>query len=77
MPQFFFTVVDGKNSQIQDEGLDLPDDHAAWIEATIACGELLRELDGRLNPGDQWSMAVKDETGRDLYLLEFKTQKFR
>jgi hypothetical protein len=37
MPQFFFIVVDGKKSQIKDEGLDLPDGHAAWAEATMAC----------------------------------------
>ena len=43
----------------------------------MACGELLRELDGSLKPGDDWSMTVKDETGSDLYLLEFKTQKLR
>jgi hypothetical protein len=43
----------------------------------MGCGELLRELDGSLKPGDHWSMTVKDETGSDLYLLEFKTQKLR
>jgi hypothetical protein len=77
MPLFFFSVRDGKNATLKDEGLDLPDDQAAWIEATMACGELLRELDGRLHPGDHWSMSVKDDTGSDLYLLEFKTQKLR
>jgi hypothetical protein len=77
MPQFYFTILDGKNSQIKNEGLDLRDSQAAWTEATTACGELLRELDGRLRPGDHWSMSVKDESGSDLYLLEFKTQKLR
>jgi hypothetical protein len=37
--------------------------------------ELLRELDGRLKPGDHWSMQVSDDAGTDLYLLEFKTKK--
>ena len=37
-------------------------------------GELLRELDGRLNPGDEWSMEVEDEKGEQIYLLEFKTK---
>ena len=74
MPQFYFTVVDGRNTQTKNEGLDLPDKHAAWSEATTACGELLRELDGRLHPGDEWSMEVKDEKGDQIYLLEFKTK---
>ena len=74
MSRFYFIVVDGRNSELQNEGLELPDKNAAWVEATTACGELLRDLDGRLNPGDQWSMKVKDASGADIYLLEFKTR---
>jgi hypothetical protein len=44
------------------------------VEATTACGELPRDLDGKLAPGDQWCMKVKDVTGADTYLLEFKTK---
>ena len=40
----------------------------------MACGELLRDLNGQLNRGDKWSMQVKDENGNDLYLLEFRTE---
>jgi hypothetical protein len=69
MPQYFFTVLHGP----QNEGLDLPNDDAAWVEATTACGELLRDLNGHLKPGEHWSMQVKDENGNDLYLLEFRT----
>ncbi len=74
MPRFYFIVTDGSNSQLKNEGLELPDKSAAWVEATSACGELLRELDGRLAPGEHWSMQVKDEDGADVYLLEFKTK---
>jgi hypothetical protein len=58
---------------IENEGLELRNSDAAWVEATIACGELLRDLKGRLKPGDHWSMEVKDNSGAVLYLLEFKT----
>jgi hypothetical protein len=74
MPRYFFTVLNGPQSELKNEGLDLPDNAAAWVEATTACGELLRNLDGRLRPGDHWSMQVKDEAGADLYVLEFKTR---
>ena len=74
MPLFYFLVADGRNSQIKNEGLELPDRDAAGIEATSACGELLRELDGQLNPGDEWSMLVKDQEGAEIYVLEFKTK---
>jgi hypothetical protein len=75
MPKFYFTVRDGRNSELQNEGIDLPDKNAAWVEATTACGELLRDLDGRLNPGDEWCMRVKDNIGADIFLLEFKTKE--
>jgi hypothetical protein len=74
MPRFFFVIFDGRNIEVQNDGLELPDREAAWVEATTACGELLRDLDGKLKPGDQWCMKVKDTTGADIYLLEFKTK---
>jgi hypothetical protein len=74
MPQYFFTVLDGRKSELKNEGLDLPDNDAAWVEATTACGELLRNLNGRLKPGDHWSMLVKDDAGAELYVLEFRTK---
>jgi hypothetical protein len=74
MPRFFFVVVDGRNMEVQNDGLELPDRDAAWVEATTACGELLRDLDGKLAPGDQWCMKVQDAAGADIYLLEFKTR---
>jgi hypothetical protein len=75
MPRYFFTVLDGHNSEVKNEGLDLSDDDVAWVEATAACGELLRELNGSLKPGDHWSMQVKDASGANLYVLEFRTTK--
>jgi hypothetical protein len=75
MPRYFFTVLNGHNSELKNEGLDLADDDVAWVEATTACGELLLELNGSLRPGDHWSMQVKDASGANLYLLEFRTTK--
>ncbi|MET4390898.1 hypothetical protein ABIB73_006684 [Bradyrhizobium sp. F1.4.3] len=74
MSRFFFVVADDRNMEVQNDGLELPDREAAWVEATTACGELLRDLNGKLKPGDQWSMKVQDATGADIYLLEFKTR---
>jgi hypothetical protein len=77
MPRFFFHVEYGETSRIVNEGLELPSEGEAWIEATAACGEIIRDLDGELRPGDAWSMTVKDDTGTDIYLLEFKTRALR
>jgi hypothetical protein len=74
MSIFYFNVMDGRNTEFMDDGIELPDKDAAWIEATSASGELLRNLDGRLRPGDHWSMHVKDESGSEIYVLEYKTK---
>jgi hypothetical protein len=73
MPIFHFVVANGRNTAVRNEGPELLDREAAWAEATTASGELLRELDGKLRPGDQWSMRVQDASGADIYLLEFRT----
>lgn len=76
MPHFYFRIVDSLNTEMKNDGLELADKYAAWAEATTACGELLKDLDGALKPGDKWQMQVKDEAGRDLYELEFRTKEF-
>jgi hypothetical protein len=76
MPRYFFRLLNGLNTEMKNEGLDLPDKEAAWSEATTACGELLKDLDGNLRPGDKWQMTVKDESGADIYALEFRTTAF-
>jgi hypothetical protein len=34
-----------------DIGEELPDDEAAWHEATIIAGELFKDIDGNFQPG--------------------------
>ena len=76
MPRFYFHLVDGHETEIKNKGLELADREVAWSEATTACGELLRDLDGSLKPGEKWRMIVKDETEAEIYELEFRTKVF-
>jgi hypothetical protein len=77
MPRYYFHISHGDGSKIRNEGIELPDADAAWVEATSACGEILRDLNGSLKPGDVWLMIVKDETGAELFHLEFSTRQIR
>lgn len=71
MPRYFFNICYG--SSIPDkEGTELPDAGAAWKEATIACGEMLRDLDGSLKVGPEWRMEVAEESGKVLFSLRFR-----
>jgi hypothetical protein len=74
MPRYYFHVVHRDGAKTVNEGLELESKEQAWVEATTACGELLRDLDGSLKPGAHWSMLVKDDAGDVLYELEFRTK---
>jgi hypothetical protein len=56
------------------DGLEFPDRHAAWAEATEARGEMIRELNDFFEPGSEWHMMVTDENGRTVFKLSFVTE---
>ena len=77
MPLYFFNFsspLTSKARPFKNEGLELADHAAAWEEATTACGEKLRELDGSLRPGDGWNMEVTDANGKAIFALRFTTE---
>jgi hypothetical protein len=40
----------------------------------MACGEMIRTIDGHLQPGDRWRMEVTDEAGKLIYRLLFMAE---
>jgi hypothetical protein len=77
MPLYFFNFTRSPNPEprpFKNDGLELIDDAAAWEEATTACGEKLREMDGTLRPGDGWKMEVTDVAGKAIFALKFTTE---
>jgi hypothetical protein len=77
MPLYFFNFNHASRSEtspFKNEGLELVDNDAAWEEATTACGEKLREMDGALRPGDGWKMEVTDGRGEPAYILTFASE---
>lgn len=75
MPRYFFNVQDQTSMQDSD-GVELPDAHAAWEEATTACGEMIRDLDGALQAGPEWRMEVADESQKLLFRFSFRAEAF-
>jgi len=47
----------------ENGAISLETTRQAWQEATRAAGEILRELDGSLEPHREWRMDVSDEEG--------------
>ena len=74
MPRYYFHTSRGDGiSKQANEGIELPDHDAAWLEATSACGEIIRDMNGSLTPGESWSMIVKDDRGAEVFRLELRT----
>jgi len=71
MPKYFFHIRHISQDLDQD-GVDLPDIHAAWQAATMSAGDHLKELDGALKPGQDWCMCVTDDSKRTLFEIHVK-----
>ncbi|MFC5068051.1 DUF6894 family protein [Flaviflagellibacter deserti] len=41
--------------------IDLPNDDEAWAEAVTLCGEMLRDMDGKLRADTNWEVIVEDQ----------------
>jgi hypothetical protein len=59
MRRYFFNVH-GERSAPDQVDEELPNNEAAWHEATLIAGELFKEIDGNFRPGQEWSLEVTD-----------------
>ncbi|MET0970966.1 MAG: hypothetical protein ABWY18_17340 [Tardiphaga sp.] len=74
MPHFYFsTSIDGRAGS-QSDPLDLPDTRAAWMEATVACGEIMKEIDGDFSAPGELRLDVSDETRQPLFSLRVNSE---
>ncbi|MBB4366779.1 hypothetical protein GGD65_007853 [Bradyrhizobium sp. CIR18] len=76
MPKYFFHVTH-ERIEIDSEGEELPDKHAAWKEATVMAGQTLQGIDGKLVPGRDWKMEVTDEFQNTIYVLHIRAERPR
>lgn len=68
MPRYYFNVYYERPS-MDELGEELPDKHAAWKEVTSMAGSILRDLDGRFKPGQEWKLEVTNERGAPIYAI--------
>jgi hypothetical protein len=76
VPRYFFHFAYFEPPVDDRDGIYLPDEEAAWAEATRACGEMLEEIDGDLSLGSDWRMEVHDENG-PLFRISLCAEKLR
>jgi len=76
LPRYFFNIH-GTRARPDEEGEELPDNEAAWHEATIIAGEIFRDIDGKFRPGQDWSLEVTDEQRKPLYTIEISAKQMK
>jgi hypothetical protein len=76
MPRYFFHLNTSDEADRDSDGLTFLDHQAAWEEATMACAEMIRTIDGPLRPGASWRMEVTDEAGKLVYRLRLIAESF-
>jgi hypothetical protein len=68
MPRYFFNIH-LENSIADTVGVELPDDKAAWREATLFAGELFKDAEAGFEPGQDWFLEVTDERRNPIYFI--------
>ena len=77
MPRYFFPIRH-RNLEPDRDGSEFPDDRAAWGEATRTLGEILRDIDGQLQPGPEWRMEVaRDRLENVIFSVRFQAEDYR
>jgi hypothetical protein len=76
MPSYYIKSNLYSETTDLDELIELPDDHAAWKEATTSLGEILRNVDGKLAAPGAWEVKVIREDGTKIYSLRLTAETY-
>jgi hypothetical protein len=77
MPKHYFNIRNATSRFDDNIGEELPDDTAAWKEATLVAGEQLKDIDGRFQPGQEWNLEVTDQRHHPLYSIAICAKKLK
>jgi hypothetical protein len=70
VPRYHFNILDGVRLPDTD-GIELPDWHAARLEAVRRAGEILKDEPQSVALGEDWRIEVTDHTGLILFQMTF------
>ena len=76
MPRYFFHVQNVPPTQ-DAIGEELASDESGWHEATVLAGEIFKDVDGRIRPGQAWGIDVADQNGASLFQIRIDTKKLK
>jgi hypothetical protein len=76
MPLYYFSTTHQDRHHDRDDPIDLPDDKAAWDQATMSFGEMIKEIDGSLTPNAEWRLDVRDGSNTLIYSLKLMPESY-
>ena len=76
MPRYYFDVHNVP-PRLDEIGAEPLNDEAAWHEATVFAGELFRDVDGKILPGQDWALDVADQNREPLFSITISTKKLK
>jgi hypothetical protein len=76
MPVYFLNVRNIP-TELDEVGDDFPNEEAAWREATLLAGAILKDVDGGIRPGDEWSLTVTDQHRTPVFEIGITTKKLK
>jgi hypothetical protein len=75
MARYYFNIRHGNDLFEDDHGSEHVTQHDAWSEAVRACGEMLRDLNGKLQVGQEWRLEVTKEKHEIVFVLRALAEK--
>jgi hypothetical protein len=73
--RYVFRITRNGTCVGRSDGLAFADKAAACREAFTTCGEIIREMDGAIEPNSHWRMEVSDHSGRLIYRFTFTAEE--
>lgn len=74
MPEYIFRIRHHDRGLDHDTKIDLPDLKAAWHEATVTAGQLLKDLDGSLSAKTEWTVQILDDKSKPIRTIRILTE---
>jgi hypothetical protein len=76
VPSYYASITHQGNKG-EHEPIELEDDHAARVEATTACGQIRKDVDGKLLHGRAWRLKVAYASRKPVYALRLIPEDLR
>ena len=76
MPRYYFNIRNVR-PVVDEIGEELPNDKAAWREATTIAGEIFKDIGLEFRPGRDFSLEVTNGNQTPLYLIRITGQRLK